>query len=190
MVGLFVTIGGMQKQPTTLPDVFLIQPDIFPDERGLFFESYNKINFESLGIKDDFVQDSVSFSKKNVLRGLHFQKDPYAQAKLVSVIKGEVFDVAVDIRKSSANYGKWFGTKLSESDHTMMYIPAGFAHGFLSLSDETVFMYKISGSVYNKESASGIAWNDPTLKIEWPLPAGKTPILSAQDLALPKFETS
>jgi dTDP-4-dehydrorhamnose 3,5-epimerase len=190
VVGLFVTIGGMQKQPTTLLDVFLIQPDVFPDDRGLFFESYNKNSFLSLGINDDFVQDSVSFSKRHVLRGLHFQKEPYAQAKLVSVLKGEVFDVAVDIRKDSKNYGKWFGTKLTEKDHTMMYIPAGFAHGFLSLSDETVFMYKISGSVYNKESASGIAWNDPTLKIEWPLPAGTQPILSTQDMALPKFEAS
>ncbi len=177
----------MQKQNTTLPGVFLIKPDIFPDSRGIFFESYNRQKFVEIGINDEFIQDSVSISKKNVLRGLHFQKDAFAQAKLVSVISGEVFDVAVDLVPGSSTYGKWFGTKLSGDDHMMMYVPKGFAHGFYVLSDEARFLYKLSGSFYNKEASSGIIWNDPKLGIAWPLSEAE-PIVSEQDLALPSLQ--
>lgn len=186
MRGFLLQLRHMQKQTTTLPDVFLIQPDLFPDERGTFFESYNRQTFKNLGINDDFIQDSVSISKKGVLRGLHFQKPPYSQAKLVSVITGEVFDVAVDVRPNSQSYGKWFGTKLSGENHTMMYVPEGFAHGFYVLSTEVRFLYKISGSFYNKEASTGIIWNDPTLNISWPLDG--QPLLSQQDQALPHLK--
>jgi dTDP-4-dehydrorhamnose 3,5-epimerase len=170
--------------PTDIPDVKIIEPSIFPDDRGRFFESYNQEKFSTLGITDIFLQDNVSISKKGVLRGLHFQNSPYAQAKLVSVLHGEVFDVAVDIRPESATYKKWVGATLSGENHRMLYIPQGFAHGFYVLSQEARFTYKCSG-YYNKEASSGIIWNDPTLAISWPIPAGESPILSAQDAALP-----
>lgn len=178
----------MQKQTTSLPGVLLIRPDIYPDERGMFFENYNRKAFEELGINDDFIQDSVSISKQHVLRGLHFQREPFAQAKLVSVLAGQVYDVAVDIRKESTTYGKWFGVTLSGDEHTMMYIPQGFAHGFFVLSPEARFFYKISGSLYNKEASDGIIWNDPQLNIAWPL-SGNQPMLSIQDQALPRLGT-
>lgn len=187
--GAFCYNQAMQKQTTTLPGVFLFKPEVFPDDRGAFFESYNRQVLEELGIKDEFIQDSVSVSKKNVLRGLHYQKEPFAQAKLVSVMAGEVYDVAVDIRPGSPTYGKWFGVRLSGEDHTMMYIPKGFAHGFYVLSDEARFFYKLAGSFYNKEASSGIVWNDPSLGIQWPL-ASKEPLLSAQDRNLPKFNAA
>ncbi len=176
----------MTKEPTSLRDVFLIKPQIFPDDRGRFLESYNQQALSQLGINDTFIQDSLSISKQGVLRGLHFQKEPFSQAKLVSVIAGQVFDVAVDLRPSSPTLGKWFGTILSGDDHTMMYIPKGFAHGFYVLSSEARFFYKISGNLYNKEASGGIVWNDPQLNIAWPL-SGNEPILSVQDRSLPKF---
>ncbi len=175
----------MNVTPTKIPDVLLISPDVFTDERGSFFESYNQAKFEQLGIHDSFIQDNLSTSKQGVLRGLHFQKDPYAQAKLVSVVAGEVFDVAVDLRPQSPTYGNWIGETLSEENHQMLYIPAGFAHGFYVLSGEAKFSYKIAGGVYNKESSTGIMWNDPTIAVEWPLLPNSTPILSVQDAALP-----
>lgn len=175
----------MTTTPTTIPDVFLIQPDVFSDERGSFFESYNRDKFAQAGITDTFIQDNVSTSKQGVLRGLHFQAAPYSQGKLVSVAVGEVFDVAVDIRMGSPTYGKWFGVKLSAENHTMLFVPAGLAHGFYVLSETAQFTYKISGNLYNKESSTGIIWNDPTIRVDWPLLPGTTPILSAQDAALP-----
>lgn len=175
----------MNVRPTKIPDVLSITPDVFTDERGSFFESYNQAKFEQLGVHDIFIQDNLSTSKQGVLRGLHFQKDPYAQVKLVSVVAGEVFDVAVDLRPQSPTYGKWIGETLSETNHQMLYIPAGFAHGFYVISSEAKFSYKIAGGVYNKESSTGIMWNDPTLAVEWPLLPNTTPILSAQDAALP-----
>lgn len=177
----------MEKEATSIPDVFLLHPTVFPDDRGAFLESFNKETFAKVGITDDFVQDSLSISKQGVLRGLHFQKEPFSQAKLVSVISGEVFDVCADLRSGSPTYGKWFGVTLTGENHTMMYIPKGFAHGFYVLSPEARFFYKIAGSFYNKESSSGIIWNDPKLNIIWPLD-GKTPILSAQDAQLPKLQ--
>ncbi|PWU23596.1 dTDP-4-dehydrorhamnose 3,5-epimerase [Candidatus Cerribacteria bacterium 'Amazon FNV 2010 28 9'] len=171
---------------TAIPDCVELFPDIFPDSRGEFLESYNKQNLALVGITDDFIQDSVSVSKQYVLRGLHFQKAPFAQTKLVSVLEGEVFDVAVDLRKGSATYGKWISVVLTANTHNMLYIPAGFAHGFLALSEKVTFLYKIAGGYYNKENASGILWNDPTLNITWPL-KGALPILSKQDKNLPLF---
>lgn len=174
----------MQVTSTDIPDVKIIEPDLFPDDRGHFFESYNQEKFAAVGITDLFIQDNVSISKQGVLRGLHFQKAPYAQAKLVSVLHGEVFDVAVDIRPESATYKKWVGVTLSGDNHKMLYIPTGFAHGFYVVSPEARFFYKCAG-YYNKESSSGIIWNDPSLAVSWPIPAGQSPILSAQDATLP-----
>ena len=176
----------MNVTPTALPDVLLIALDIYPDDRGAFFESYNREKMAKLGVHDDFIQDSTSISKRNVLRGLHYQRDPYFQGKLVSVVRGEVFDVAVDVRSGSASYGKWTGVVLSEENHQMLYIPKGFAHGFYVRRD-AVFCYKLSGAYYVKESATGIIWNDPTLAIDWGIPDGVSPIRSAQDQALPSF---
>lgn len=182
----FVTIASMQSQPTSLQGLSLIKPTIFPDDRGYFLESYNKEELHKLGIGDEFIQDNLSTNKKGVLRGLHFQKEPYAQAKLVSVVQGSVYDVAVDLRNGSPTYGKWFGVLLSAKDHTMMYIPKGFAHGFYVLEDNTRFIYKVSGSFYNKAASTGILWNDPGLGITWPLD-GNEPMLSVQDRSLPPF---
>ena len=179
----------MTVTPTAIPEVLQIQPDVFTDDRGSFFESYNQDQFIQAGITDVFIQDNVSTSKQGVLRGLHYQATPYMQGKLVNVSYGEVFDVAVDIRKDSPTYGKWVGVTLSADNHTMLFIPSGFAHGFYVLSSEARFSYKVSGSGYNKENSTGILWNDPTLAIAWPLVAGMTLTLSAQDSALPHFAT-
>lgn len=159
-------------------------PNIFHDSRGYFFESYNKATFQKLGIEVDFVQDNQSVSHKNVLRGLHFQKPPFAQAKLVRVISGKALDIAVDIRKNSKTYGKWDSCLLESSKNNMFYIPEGFAHGFLSLDDNTIFSYKCS-NIYNKESENGILWNDEKLAIDWSI---TNPIVSDKDIILTKFE--
>jgi dTDP-4-dehydrorhamnose 3,5-epimerase len=167
----------MQIIRTEIPDLLIIQPKVFEDERGYFFESYNKKSFSENGIAVDFVQDNQSLSQKGVLRGLHFQNPPFAQGKLVSVMKGAVLDVAVDIRKNSATYGKFCSIELSEKNKTMFWIPAGFAHGFLTLEDNTIFTYKCT-NVYNKNSEGCIRWNDEDLGIEWGV---KEPILSEKD---------
>jgi dTDP-4-dehydrorhamnose 3,5-epimerase len=177
----------MQIESTSLFDVKIITPDIFPDDRGQVFEAYNQTTFTALGINDAFLQDTVSISKQGVLRGLHFQTDPFAQAKLVSVIKGEVFDVAVDLRSDSPDFGKWVGVTLNDQNHRMLYVPKGFAHGFYVLSEEARFFYKMSGANYNKSAASGVIWNDPEINVAWPLIPGKAPILSAQDQGLKPF---
>ena len=167
----------MQITPTNLNGVVVIQPKIFEDTRGYFFESYSKNSFHKNNIADEFVQDNESLSQKDVLRGLHFQNPPHAQVKLVRVIHGSVLDVAVDIRKKSATYGKYFSIVLSASNKTMLYIPEGFAHGFAVLEDNTIFSYKCSRT-YNKESEEGILWCDPDLNIDWGI---KAPILSEKD---------
>lgn len=161
----------------------LIKPRVFKDERGYFFESYNESNYINSGLNFKFVQDNESCSSKNVLRGLHFQNPPFAQGKLVRVIKGSVIDIAVDIRKKSPTYGKYIKVELSEDNKFQFWIPPGFAHGFLSLSDETIFTYKCT-NVYNKESEGGIIWNDSTLKIDWGI---NNPIVSDKDLILNSF---
>ncbi|MBL7900596.1 MAG: dTDP-4-dehydrorhamnose 3,5-epimerase [Bacteroidia bacterium] len=156
----------MEIIESELKGLFVIKPRVFEDARGYFFESYNKESFAKNGLNLDFVQDNQSLSQKGVLRGLHFQNPPHAQGKLVRVITGAVFDVAVDIRKSSKTYGKWFGLKLSEQNKWMMYIPEGFAHGFLTLENNTVFSYKCTG-LYHKEAEDCLLWNDPDIGIQW-----------------------
>ena len=160
-----------------IPDVLLIEPKSFNDDRGYFFENYNESDFNENGIKTKFIQDNFSYSKKNVLRGLHFQKNPKAQVKLVSVLKGEIFDVAVDLRKNSSTYMKWTSEILSEKNHRSLYIPEGFAHGFYVLSDTAYVLYKVSSNYY-PEFDSGIIWNDAELNISWPT---SDPILSIKD---------
>ncbi len=161
----------------------LIKPRIFFDERGYFFESYNEQQFNKAGLSWKFVQDNESNSKKGVLRGLHFQHPPFDQGKLVRVLKGSVMDIAVDIRKSSPTYGKYVSAKLSAENHLMMWIPPGFAHGFISLEDDTLFLYKCTNN-YHKESESGILWNDLDLSIDWGHPS---PLVSEKDLELKPF---
>ena len=147
----------MPFQKTIIPDLLIFEPKVFEDARGYFFESYNKNVFEQAGLPTNFVQDNQSLSQKGVLRGLHFQNNPHAQGKLVRVITGAVFDVAVDIRKGSPTYGQWFGIELNEKNKWMMYIPEGFAHGFATLQDNTVFSYKCT-NLYNKASEDCILW--------------------------------
>lgn len=173
----------MQITPTPIEGLLVVQPKVFGDHRGYFMETYNEGAFRVAGLPTDFVQDNQSFSGKGILRGLHFQAPPYAQGKLVRVIRGEVLDVALDLRKSSATYGKHFSIRLTEENKTMVWIPPGFAHGFLTLVEETLFAYKVTG-LYNKESEGGILWNDPDLAIEWGI---DQPVLSEKDLILPRL---
>jgi len=168
----------MEVIETKLKGVVVLKPKVFEDARGYFFESYNANLFKAAGLDLNFVQDNQSLSQKGVLRGLHFQNNPWAQGKLVRVIKGSVFDVAVDIRKSSATYGQWFGLELNEKNKTMMYIPAGFAHGFATLEDDTIFSYKCT-NFYDKASEDCLLWNDPDIGIGWPI---NDPLLSEKDL--------
>lgn len=156
----------MEIIESPLKGLFVLKPRVFEDARGYFFESYNRQVLTEAGLNLDFVQDNQSLSHKNVLRGMHFQAPPHAQGKLVRVIAGSVFDVAVDIRKASATYGKWFGLELNEQNKWMMYIPPGFAHGFLTLRDHTVFSYKCTG-YYNKAAEDCLAWDDPDVGIDW-----------------------
>jgi len=174
----------MEVRETFISGLLEIQPKIFKDERGFFLETYNKIAFEKAGIHTAFIQDNQSFSTKGVLRGLHFQNPPFAQAKLVSVISGRVLDVAVDLRKGSATYGKHAKVILDAERRNMFLVPEGFAHGFLALED-SIFSYKCS-NVYNKESESGIVWNDKDLAIDWGI---SNPNVSEKDVILSSFES-
>ena len=167
----------MRIEKTFIPDLLLIYPTVFEDPRGYFFESYNAKAFQSAGIDEHFVQDNQSLSQKGVLRGLHFQVGEAAQSKLVRVIQGSVLDVAVDIRKGSPTFGKHYAVELNEKNKLMLYIPVGFAHGFLTLEDNTIFSYKC-GNFYNKPLENGLAWNDPQLNIDW---GTKDPLLSEKD---------
>lgn len=164
-----------------IPEVILITPNSFPDERGFFLEHFKESEFSSNGIKTKFVQDNFSHSIKGVLRGLHYQKNPKAQAKLVSALRGEIFDVAVDLRKDSPTYGKWVGEILSENNHNLLYIPEGFAHGFCVLSEQADVLYKVSQE-YSPEDEKGILWNDAELNITWPV---DKPIFQEKDSKLP-----
>lgn len=161
---------------TTLPEVLLIELDLFQDERGFFLESYQKTRYKSFGIVNNFIQENHSRSVKNVLRGLHFQLK-YQQAKLVRAVRGEVFDVAVDMRKDSSTFGRYMGVILSEANHRQIYIPEGFAHGFCVLSEIADIEYKCS-EIYHPEDEQGIIWSDPTIGIKWPI---RNPILSEKD---------
>jgi len=164
-----------------IPEVVRVKPKVFADQRGFFMETYKYSDFAAFGIKEQFVQDNHSRSTKGVLRGLHYQKNPKAQGKLVRVVVGEVFDVAVDIRKGSTTYGKWVGERLSAENKRMLYIPTGFAHGFCVLSDVAEVLYKTTEE-YSPVHDAGIRWNDPEIGIHWPI---EEPILSAKDAALP-----
>ena len=164
-----------------IPDLVLIEPQRFPDERGWFMELHKEPDFQHAGIDEHFVQDNVSFSKHKVLRGLHYQVAPAQQAKLVTVLHGEIFDVAVDIRPHSPSYGRWIGLALSARAGSALYIPAGFAHGFVVTSADALVYYKCS-TEYNHASERGIIWNDPSVGIEWPV---SDPVVSAKDRLLP-----
>ncbi|GAA3525352.1 dTDP-4-dehydrorhamnose 3,5-epimerase [Zobellella aerophila] len=170
---------------TAIPEVIIFEPKVFGDERGFFFESFNQKIFEdAIGREVKFVQDNHSRSVKGVLRGLHYQLPPFAQGKLVRVVQGEVFDVAVDIRKSSPTFGKWVGVYLSAENKRQLWIPEGFAHGFLTLSDTAEFLYKTT-NYYALESEGAIIWNDPDINVEWPTDI--EPVLSGKDSAAAFF---
>lgn len=174
----------MEVLKTAIEGLLIIEPTVFGDSRGYFFESYNKQRFnEATGLDIDFVQDNQSKSCYGVLRGLHFQKPPYAQSKLVRCVRGKVLDVAVDIRKSSPTFGKYVAVELTEDNHRQLFIPHGFAHGFVVLSDEAIFQYKCD-NFYHKESEGAIAWNDPEINIDWTIPFDDV-ILSDKDKVNP-----
>ena len=167
----------MKVTPSELADVLVIEPDVYPDERGFFLETYNRRRFSDAGIEAEFVQDNHTFSVRNVLRGLHYQiRQP--QGKLVAVMAGEIFDVAVDLRRSSPSFGKWTGVTLSGGGHRMMWIPAGFAHGYLVLSEHAIVLYKTT-DFYAPQHERTIRWDDPDVGIRWPLEAD--PITSDKD---------
>lgn len=171
---------------TKINDLLIVEPTIWKDERGYFYESYSQSSFEEEGIRVNFVQDNQSLSQKGTLRGLHAQSDPNAQGKLVRVIKGRVIDVAVDIRKNSASYGQHVAAELSGENYRMLWIPAGFLHGFVTLEDHTIFTYKVS-SAYNKNAEFGVLWNDPELGIDWGIEESEI-VLSEKDRVLPSFK--
>ncbi len=173
----------MRKIDTSLPGVLLIEPEVHRDVRGFFFESYHINRMRVLGINNTFVQDNHSHSARGALRGLHYQVK-HAQAKLCRVVRGEVLDIAVDIRRGSPTFGKWVGAVLSEENNRQIYIPAGFAHGFLVLSETADFLYKCS-DFYHAESERGILWNDPAIGIDWR--SQEPPLLSVKDAANPRL---
>jgi dTDP-4-dehydrorhamnose 3,5-epimerase len=170
----------------SIPDVILIEAKSFPDDRGFFMESFKESEFIKNGIKVRFVQDNYSHSSKGTLRGLHYQKDPKAQAKLVTAIKGEIFDVAVDLRKNSPTYGQWVGETLSEQNHKLLYIPERFAHGFCVLSEEADVIYKVNNE-YSPSDDRGILWNDAEINVKWPI---QNPILSEKDQKQPLLKNA
>lgn len=177
----------MKIKETPLKDCYIIEPTIFEDERGYFFEKYNEKRFEELtGLNGHFVQDNISKSSYGVLRGVHLQKGEHAQAKLVSCLEGKVWDVAVDLRKESPTFGQWFGLELTDENKLQLYVPRGFGHGFAVLSDTAVFAYKCD-NFYNKESEGAVAWDDADLNIDWKLDLEKV-ILSEKDKNSPSFK--
>ncbi|MFT5871493.1 MAG: dTDP-4-dehydrorhamnose 3,5-epimerase [Clostridium sp.] len=174
-----IIMGKFKFIETKIKDLYIIEPTVFGDDRGYFMETYNYDEFKEAGLDMVFVQDNESKSKKGVLRGLHFQRE-YSQGKLVRVLSGEVFDVAVDLRKDSETYGKWVGTMLSAENKRQFYVPEGFAHGFLVTSEEAEFVYKCT-DLYHPEFEGGIAWNDTDIGIEWPLSDIEEVLLSDKD---------
>ena len=177
---------NMKIEETFIKDLVVVEPTVFGDERGYFFESYSKTKFEDLGINIDFVQDNQSFSKKGTLRGLHYQNPPFAQTKLVRVLEGEIIDVAVDLRKYSPTYGKAFSVLLSAENKKQLLVPQGFAHGFSVISETASVMYKCD-QFYNKASEGGIKFDDPSLNIDWGMDL-KDAIVSEKDQILPFIE--
>lgn len=178
----------MKVIKTEFEGLFVIEPKVFEDERGYFYESYNRIKLKEQGIDIDFVQDNQSKSNYGVTRGLHYQLNPKAQTKFVRVLQGSIYDVVADIRKNSATYGKWFGIELSAENKKQLFIPKGFAHGFSVLSEEAVVFYKCD-EFYSPEHERGIMYNDPFLNIDWKVPASKV-ILSAKDTKHPMFDSA
>ncbi len=172
----------MKITKTKIEGLLIVEPEVFGDERGFFVETYNKKRYQESGIEPEFVQDNLSKSAKGVLRGLHMQKEPYAQGKLVQVITGAVLDVAVDARPGSPTYGQWESVELSEENKKQFWIPAGFLHGFVSLQDDTIFSYKCT-NLYNPKSEIGVIWNDKDLQIDWQLEKYgiDQPIISEKD---------
>ncbi|WP_310557765.1 dTDP-4-dehydrorhamnose 3,5-epimerase [Flavobacterium sp.] len=176
----------MNLQPTYISDLVVLSPAVFEDDRGYFFESYNKSKLSDFGIQIDFVQDNQSFSKRGTLRGLHYQNPPFAQTKLVRVLQGEIMDIAVDLRKDSATFGKHFGILLSSENKKQLLVPQGFAHGFSVLSETAAVSYKCD-QYYSKLSEGGIRFDDASLNIDWGMDLA-TAIVSDKDLVLPNFE--
>lgn len=177
----------MKAIETGFSGLFILEPNIYKDERGFFFESYSQKKFNEIGINSTFVQDNhVKSSEKDVLRGLHYQKPPYEQAKLVRVIKGSIYDVVVDLRRNSKTYKQWFGVELSESNFRQLYVPRGFAHAYLTLKPNCEVLYKVD-NVYAPESEGGIIWNDSELSIDWQV---NNPVISAKDKKLPSLSHS
>jgi dTDP-4-dehydrorhamnose 3,5-epimerase len=170
----------MKVIPTSIPEVLIVEPRVFPDERGYFLETWNRQRYADAGIDVEFVQDNLSFSRRGVLRGLHYQ-NPGAQGKLVSVAQGEVFDVAVDLRTDSPTFGRWVGATLSHENQRRLWVPAGFAHGFVVTSDTAVFAYKCT-DYYAPQHERSLLWNDPEIGIRWPV---ESPIVSAKDAEAP-----
>lgn len=176
----------MEIVETPIKDLIVVRPDVFADSRGYFTELYNENRYRAYGIDNNFVQDNLSRSSYGVVRGLHLQKGESAQAKLVKVIVGKVWDVAVDLRQGSSTYGEWFGVELSDENHLQFLIPRGFAHGFSVLSPTAIFSYKCD-NLYDKQAEGGIIYNDPTLAIDWKVPVDEM-IVSDKDLLLPTFD--
>ena len=183
LASFFTIVYILKVEETHIEGLLVIKPTIFGDERGHFFESFREDVLLKAGVQEKFVQDNQSLSGKGILRGLHFQKDPYAQGKLVRVINGAVLDVAVDIRKGSKTYGEHYKIELSGENKTMFYIPAGFAHGFVTLTSDTVFCYKCT-NYYHKDSEGSVRWDSPKLNIDWGV---NSPVLSEKDLEAPLF---
>lgn len=177
----------MKFTETFIKDVFVIEPKVWQDERGYFYESYNKKLFSEAGIQADFLQDNQSLSQKGTLRGLHAQAPPAAQGKLVRVIRGSVLDIAVDIRRESPTYGQYIAETLTEENFKMFWIPPGFLHGFVTLEDNTIFSYKVT-NLYDHKAEIGVLWNDPELNIDWEISA-ECVILSAKDKTQSSFRT-
>lgn len=183
----------MKLVKTPLPGVLIVEPAVYGDERGWFMESFNEPRWrqalDELGepLPRPFVQDNHSCSRAGVLRGLHFQRAPHAQGKLVRVVRGRAFDVAVDIRRGSPHFGRWFGAELTAENRRQLWIPEGFAHGFVALEDDTHFLYKTT-DVYARDCEGAIRWDDPAIGIEWPLPAGLAPLVAPRDAGAPGLE--
>ena len=174
-------------EPLGLEGLILIKPKVFADERGYFMELTKNTDLISFGVDTNFVQDNLSYSRKGVVRGLHYQMKPVLQGKLVTCLSGKIYDVAVDIRVGSPGFGKWVSVELSEEDHHLFWIPEGFAHGFMVLSEEALVLYKVSGSEYSPEHDAGIRWDDPDINIDWPIKDISQLIISEKDKHFPSL---
>lgn len=180
-------LGPVTVTETLLSGLVVVQPTVHGDARGFFVETWNAARYAAAGLPTHWVQDNLSRSARHTLRGLHFQRPPHAQAKLVTVLDGEVFDVAVDLRAGSPTFGQWHGETLSAQNHRQLFVPPGFAHGFLVTSETALFAYKVAGGTYAPESEGALGWDDPDVAIRWPLPDGARPLLSAKDQHAPSL---